>query len=376
MYVWCMYDVISWPLQSDEIAQARTPHFPRSHWTAHDWCVAMQSSTILQTHTHIRTIVSESRLSFGYLVLSAEKCKAQAFGLHIAGHRCCAALLERMSIFMQWSYDAWTANKPMESYGVLLDSTNTICAIAAKYYLASTCFFCRKHAGCLPTLESRSTGCVTSCIILLYAAGLENLWNVLCWELSRSPPQTWKFAIVSNNSCNNILVLGDFDRFGVCILGISRAYWISWVYMQESWENGWTEKKPWDLLHALFGWPHNNNEDTPTKTAAARQGYHFPTGPATPFSPNKSCSELRLAQPLPWYCSFTRKRIEIKTLKLALNKVTGVFQKKCTYQHKNQPKLLVLNKKVSEWDGVAHWLCTDFGICCRYWDNYAHMYDI
>lgn len=178
----------------------------------------------------------------------------------------------------------------MESYGVLLDSTNTICAIAAKYYLASTCFFCRKHAGCLPTLESRSTGCVTSCIILLYAAGLENLWNVLCWELSRSPPQTSNIAIVSNNSCNNILVLGDFDRFGVCILGISRAYWISWVYMQESLENGWTEKKhpglyTRDLLHALFGWPHNNNQDTPTKTAAARQGYHFPTDPATPFSP-------------------------------------------------------------------------------------------
>lgn len=103
-----------------------------------------------------------------------------------------------------------------------------------------------------------------------------------------------------------------------------------------------------DLLHALFGWPHNNNEDTPTKTAAARQGYHFPTGPATPFSANKSCSELRLAQPLPWYCSFTRKRLEIKTLKLALNEVTRVLPKMCTYQHKNQPKLLVLNKKVSE----------------------------
>ena len=281
---------------------------------------------------------------------------------------------------MQWSYDAWTANKPMESYGVLLDSTNTICAIAAKYYLASShrhVFFCRKHAGCLPTLESRSTGCVTSCIILLYAAGLENLWNVLCWELSRSPPQTWKFAIVSNNSCNNILVLGDFDRFGVCILGISRTYYIlnlMGVHARVVGEQLDGKKKhpglyTRDLLHALFGWPH-------TKTAAARQGYHFPTGPATPFCPNKSCSELRLAQPLPWYCSFTRKRIEIKTLKLALNKVTGVFQKKCTYQHKNQPKLLVLNNKFSEWDRVAYWLCTDFGICCRYWDNYAHMDDI
>lgn len=189
---------------------------------------------------------------------------------------------------MQWSYDAWTANKPMESYGVLLDSTNTICAIAAKYYLASTCFFCRKHAGCLPTLESRSTGCVTSCIILLYAAGLENLWNVLCWELSRSPPQTWKFAIVSNNSCNNILVLGDFDRFGVCILGISRAYWISWVYMQESLENGWTEKKTSRTIHERFvagpvwlasqqQWGHSHqNGRCPARVS-------FPNRPCHPF---------------------------------------------------------------------------------------------
>ena len=117
---------------------------------------------------------------------------------------------------------------------------------------------------------------------------------------------------IFNISCNHKPVLGGLNRFGVFTLGHIESHGCT---CKSHWRTAGRKKKhpglyTGDLLHVsgwhtLFGWPHNN-EDAPTKTITARQGYHLPRNPATPFSPNKSCAELLLAQPQPWHCSYIR----------------------------------------------------------------------